>query len=456
MLQRYRIDGPALVDEIAARLAAVLESVGPPRGGLLSVTFTVPEIPFDEPPGALDQMSLWSRPAERHSLLGSGVAAAVEASGAERWSRLRQAYSAWQADWRHLDVDASGLLPLARCGFAFAPDGAGDILPAARLAVPALLLRRRDDITALTFSFTDGASVAAARERLHHMLGALAAERTTGPRPAPLRHGAEPQDDAWLARVAEAVADIQSGRLDKVVLSRRIAVSAAQPLDAARIGAELARRYPNCTLFAEPAEDGSVLLGASPEILVALRHGEARCDALAGTAWGAGGAERETGLLGDVKNGREHRLVVQALAEGLRPVCARLEVPAAPVASHFGPLHHLRSTLRGRVKAGVGLLDLVQRLHPTPAVGGYPRRAALDWLAAHGERREAWYSGAVGWIDSAGEGEFAVALRCALIRNREADLYAGAGIVAGSDPRRELAETEAKLAVMLDAMAAGA
>ena len=234
-----------------------------------------------------------------------------------------------------------------------------------------------------------------------------------------------------------------------MVLSRRVSLRAGEALDPSRIVAELSRRYPRCTLFAVPAEGGGMLLGASPEMLVGLRHGEACCDALAGTAWGT---ERESGVLDSVKNGREHRLVVQALAEGLRPLCSRLEVPAARAACQIGKLHHLRSTLRGRIKGGVGLLDLAERLHPTPALGGYPRAPALDWLVRHREGREAWYGGATGWIDSAGEGEFAVALRCALIRGNVAQVYAGAGIVAGSDAERELAETEAKLAAVLDAM----
>jgi menaquinone-specific isochorismate synthase len=248
------------------------------------------------------------------------------------------------------------------------------------------------------------------------------------------------------------VADIQSGGLDKVVLTRRVSVCAAQPVDPARVMAILAQRHPRGTLFGLEMPEGGVFMGASPELLAGLHHGEAYCDALAGTAWGPGGARP---LLNDVKNGREHRLVVQSIAEALRPVCSRLEVPAAPVALHLGNLHHLWSGLRGRVKPGIGLLDLLERLHPTPAVGGYPRQAALDWLARHKERRGSWYTGAIGWMDMAGEGEFAVALRCAQVHENRAELYAGAGIVAGSDPQRELAETEAKLAPMLDALGGG-
>ena len=451
MLQRFRIDDPALLDQIAARLAAALDRLGRDARGLLSVTLAVPEISFDKAPGVSPELFLWRRPAVRHSLLGSGAAVSAEAAGPARWQRLRDAFSAWRADWRHADEDRTGLLPLALGGFAFAPEGGGAGFPAARLTVPALLLRRQGDTAALTFSFAAGAvRLDQARERLGRLAETLATPSGPAPElPVLTRFAADPEDAVWLARVRKAVADIQSGRLDKVVLSRRVSVKAGEALDPSRIVAELARRYPRCTLFAVPAEGGGMLLGASPEMLVGLRHGEAYSDALAGTAWGA---ERESGALDSVKNGREHRLVVQALAEGLRPLCSRLEVPLAPAACQIGKLHHLRSTLRGRVKSGVGLLDLAERLHPTPALGGYPRAPALDWMARHGEGRDGWYGGATGWIDSAGEGEFAVALRCALIQGSLVNVYAGAGIVAGSDAEQELAETEAKLSAVLDAM----
>jgi isochorismate synthase len=261
-------------------------------------------------------------------------------------------------------------------------------------------------------------------------------------------------DQAWLARAALAVRDIRSGRLDKVVLSRRVSFHSERDFDPSQIMADLEQHYPSCTLFAADTAEGGVFLGASPETLVRLQRGEVYCDALAGTAWGEGraavAADRE--LLADVKNGREHRLVVQAIAEALRPVCASLEVPDAPQIRHLGRLSHLWSSLHGRVKTGVSLLDLLQRVHPTPAVGGYPRQAALDWLAQQGEQREGWYTGAVGWLDAAGDGEFAVALRCAHLQGRVAHLYAGAGIVAGSEPQRELAETEAKFVAMLQAL----
>ena len=452
MLKRFRPDDPAFLGQLEARLAAALRHAGKREAGLLSITLAAPEIPLEYFPAALEDLFYWSRPAAGQSLLGLGVAAEIRAGGVERWCRLKDAFAAWQARWQHEDVDATGLRPLALGGFSFSPQ-AGDMdFPAAQLRVPALLLRREGDISALTFTFSAGdMALEPAMQRLRQLTAALAQRPSEIQDQNLQRMAGDAEDATWLARVAKAVADIQSGRLDKVVLTRRVRLSAAQPFEPARIMAGLAQRHQRCTLFGVATPAGGMFMGASPELLAGLKNGETYCDALAGTVWDRGGAGARC-LLGDVKNGREHRLVVQSIAEALRPVCSRLEVPAAPVALHLGHLHHLWSGLRGKVKPGIGLLDLLERLHPTPAVGGYPRRAALDWLAQHGESRSGWYTGAVGWMDTAGEGEFAVALRCAHVRGTQAELYAGAGIVAGSEPRRELAETEAKLLPMLQAL----
>lgn len=459
MLKRFRPDDPAFLEQLEGRLKTALQRAGKPDAGLLSVTLSTPEIPCTGFPGPLHEMFYWSRPAERHEILGLGLAASFRTEGETRWTKLAAAYDAWLKHWRHEDADGTGLLPLALGGFAFAakPDGS-PILPAAQLNVPELLLRRRGEICALTFTFgtpPDATDISAALERLRHMMTTLAGKTRQSHTSSPLQRIDDAQaDQLWLVRAEQAVRDIRSGRLDKVVLSRRVSFLGTADFDTARVMADLERHYPSCTLFATNTADGGVFLGASPEILVQLQAGEVYCDALAGTTWEAGRAASGTDqkLLADVKNGREHRLVVQAIAEALRPVCSSLEVPNAPQIRRLGHLRHLWSSLRGCVKPGTSLLDLLRHVHPTPAVGGYPRQAALDWLAQQGEQRDGWYTGAIGWLDSAGDGEFAVALRCAHLQGNKAHLHAGAGIVAGSEPIRELAETEAKFSAMLHAL----
>jgi menaquinone-specific isochorismate synthase len=246
------------------------------------------------------------------------------------------------------------------------------------------------------------------------------------------------------------------GGLQKVVLTRRLSVAAHRPLDPARALAVLAERYPECVLFAHGAADAGVWLGATPESLVRLHGGAVASDALAGTAErGADPAQDRRiaqALRDSPKLDLEHRLVVDAIVEALRESCLALEAPARPRVMALRDLQHLWTPVRGRVRPGVTLFELLQRLHPTPAVGGSPAGAALEWLAAAGEARSGWYTGGIGWVDREGEGEFAVVLRCALLRGTHAELFAGAGIVADSDPARELEETGMKFGAMLDAL----
>jgi isochorismate synthase EntC len=183
-------------------------------------------------------------------------------------------------------------------------------------------------------------------------------------------------------------------------------------------------------------------LGATPEQLVGLRAGVARADALAGTAWS------DLPLAID-KNTHEQQLVVEAIRQALEPLCTHLQLPPAPQVLQLRDLQHLWTPVSGEVRAGVGLFDLIARLHPTPAVGGWPTAAACDWLRRNGEKRPGWYGGGIGWIDRKGDGEVAVALRCGLMTPGRIELTAGAGIVAGSLPAHEFSETEAKLATML-------
>ncbi|HSO06708.1 MAG TPA: chorismate-binding protein, partial [Pelomicrobium sp.] len=207
------------------------------------------------------------------------------------------------------------------------------------------------------------------------------------------------------------------------------------------------------TQFAWSGADG-VLLGASPERLVCLADRQVVSDAIAGTApRGAAPGEDErleVGLRVSGKIGQEHHPVVTSIARQLLSVCDALELPEEAAVLKLANAQHRWIPISGRAKAGVELPELLERLHPTPAVGGAPREAALAWQASHGERRGHWYAGAVGWLDTAGDGEFAVVLRSAWITGRDVELYAGAGVVAESDPDAELAETELKLTAMLN------
>jgi menaquinone-specific isochorismate synthase len=252
--------------------------------------------------------------------------------------------------------------------------------------------------------------------------------------------------------VAEAVARIDAGDLEKVVLARAVEVEADGPLVVPDILRRLRALFPSCMVF---SVDGFV--GASPELLVARLGLDVRCQPLAGTVARSGDpttdARLARALLASGKDRREHGLVVDAVAAALRPFCDRLDVPSTPEIVPLRNVAHLGTTIRGRLAAPApSALALACRLHPTPAVAGTPTMAALALLERLEGSTRGRYAGPVGWVDSRGNGEWAVGIRSAEVRGNKARLMSGNGIVAGSDPDEELAETQLKLQALLAAV----
>ena len=393
----------------------------------------------------------WASPAvsgDREYRLAIGRAIDFRSTGTARFSALQAAFAGLRAVWRHDDPQRTGRSPLAHLGFAFA-DESMDGWPNAQLLVPAILLRSCGGRRTATFSCVAAAGEAA----LPRWLGELRASRRQPTRPPALLlpETAGPlAEQAFMARVAAALRAIRDGRLEKIVLARSRRCTADCAIAVAPLLAALRDHHPGCTIYGV-ARAGECFVGATPERLLVVRRGTAQVDALAGTAWQDGGGAASPSLH-DAKNRREQQLVVDAVRATLLPFCSAMAAPQAAEVLQSGSLQHLRTTVLGCLQPGVGFFELLAGLHPTPAVGGWPVAAASRWLQAHGEQRGAWYSGGIGWVDRDGDGESVVALRCARIDGRQAELFAGAGIVGGSDPAQELAETEVKLAVIADAL----
>ncbi|HJW26461.1 MAG TPA: isochorismate synthase [Rhodocyclaceae bacterium] len=433
MIRRLR---QALQDGDLSRRLAIL-AAGATPSTLVSAT-------LDLGPGSDDWLRLlpsrgepfwyWARPGTGEYRLGLGQTVHVATGGANRFAALDNTFAGMTRNWRR---EAA---PIAFLGFAF-HEGTRTKLPNALLAVPALLLECRGGRCTATVT-----ALAGSPERAAHGCTALLVEQPLPASPATLDRITQPlADRAWLARVQAALRSIGEGRLDKVVLARSVRLAAERPVAAAPVLAALLERQPDSTIYAYGNRQ-AVFLGATPERLVALRNGHAEADALAGTAW-PGSAQ----LHGD-KNSREQSLVADVVRATLAPLCRSLVESGPPATLRVGQISHLRSSIGGPVQEGVSLFDLAQALHPTPAVGGAPTAGALDWLRSRCEQRGGWYSGGIGHISADGDGEIAVALRCALITGNQVELQAGAGIVAGSDPEQEFAETEAKLATLLDVL----
>ncbi|AUN42188.1 isochorismate synthase [Tsukamurella tyrosinosolvens] len=262
----------------------------------------------------------------------------------------------------------------------------------------------------------------------------------TAQHPAPAEH---------VDRVRRAIALIDDSDLQKVVLARAVDFEADAPLDPLAVAAALEQRDLEGNAFAvdlaAAGEDyrGRWLVGSSPEILVGRMGNTVFCHPFAGTA------TSPEGLLDSEKDREEHAYVVDEIASALAPLCAELDVPAAPSVTRAGPVWHLGTKIEGRLAdPATSALDLALALHPTPAVCGFPRRTAARAIAdIEGER--GFYAGAVGWTAANGDGHWRVSIRCAELDGARLRAYAGGGIVGASDPQAELAETRNKLRTVL-------
>jgi menaquinone-specific isochorismate synthase len=251
--------------------------------------------------------------------------------------------------------------------------------------------------------------------------------------------------DHWRVAINAVLAEIDAGRLSKAVLAREVTIDADVPFDARNVLARLAAASAGCFVYGA-LSDRAQLVGASPELLVLRTGRQLWAQPLAGTA----PREQAAALLASAKDDREHRYVVEAVVDTLRPLCEELRAAPEPEAVTFPSVVHLATEVTGRLRAPApSALDLALALHPTPAVGGTPRARAVELI----ERIESFdrrcYAGPVGWVDGRGDGEWAVALRGAELEGTRARLVAGVGVVAGSDPDTEWAETEVKFEPML-------
>lgn len=266
---------------------------------------------------------------------------------------------------------------------------------------------------------------------------------------------AEREDTTYVEAVAAALRDIEAGRLQKVVLARSLDLPVSiAPED---VWARLAARNPHADTFAVRRADG-VFLGASPELVAEIGPEGFATHPLAGSTprglTAAADAALGSALLASDKDRREHRFVIDHIVQRLRPLLGRLDVPAGPSLFATDAMMHLGTRLTGQLRPGAGSLEAALTIHPTPAVCGVPAPQALTAIRRLEPGDRGPYAGLVGWTDARGYGRWALALRCAELRAGSARLFAGAGVVAGSTPAGEHAETAAKFATMTAALTA--
>lgn len=394
----------------------------------------------------------WETP--ERQLFGFGEAARLRGNRGESPSRARAAIAALVASFG--SAPAGSGRPRLFGGFAFDPasrvtDARWHAFGGWQFVLPLVVVERTGGgwSGTVTVPAAEAGGEGALTDRLAEALFAPHELPAVGHRPAPCgldRTG-------WERAVSTVVDAIGDGRFEKVVLARPLTATTTQG-KAAVLGS-LAERYPTTHVFSFAAPD-AVWLGATPERLVTLHAGVVRSASLASSRPRGRDATEDERLGRELfesgKERAEHRFVVEAVRQALEPACTMLTVPREPELMKVANIQHLYTPVTGHVRDGVDILELVERMHPTPAVGGWPKPEALAAIRDLESMDRGWYAGPIGWVDLAGDGEFAVALRSALLSAGEAALYAGAGIVAGSDPAAEFAETELKFRPLLGAL----
>jgi isochorismate synthase len=361
-------------------------------------------------------------------------------AAARLWRRLRETMA---------PAGSAGSGPIAVGGFSYRPDrdpgGPWSGFPALLLRVPALAVTR---VRGRTFA-------TAASEGAEGLLE-LASTGVRAPAARRLDVTSVRNPLAWTAAVETAAMRLRAGEAAKVVLAREVIARGDGVVSAGMVARALRAAYPSCFTYLVTGSDGTAFAGASPELLVRRSGGRAYSQPMAGSvARGAGEAEDDRlarQLEESAKDNAEHRLVSEFVVQALRPFSRHVEA-RTPEVVRFTNIQHLATTVTAELTdPAADALDLAAALHPTPAVGGWPREAADALIDELEGLERGWYAGAVGWIDARGDGEFAVALRCGLLWEDGARLYAGVGVMPDSDPARELEETELKLKALLMAL----
>lgn len=429
------------------------------------LSFTDPHLLFGRVQN--QERILWEQPSQKFSLVAFGATVRFTGHGEERFAQIS---TAWGCLLSRSLVDSPSSCPLSPPvslgGFAFDSFRQADPnwkeYPDALLVFPRYLFISCQGSSWLSVNVLVAPGCnrqATAQSVVQALRGLLQRDEMEIKEEQFENTVTQQQDEAevahWKEKIASITKEIEKNTIEKLVLARQVAVSSRQQLDPGVIVSKLRSGYDHCTLFAF-ASNQSCFVGATPERLVRLEGKTVRTDCLAGSTNRDEDpfTDRTLGeaLLGDPKERREHVLVKRALQDCLTPFCTRLSVPETPTLLHMPNVQHLYTPLEGVLKEESDIFGLVERLHPTPATGGLPQETARALIRTYEGFDRGWYAGPVGWIDGHGSGEFVVAIRSALLRGHDARLYAGCGIVTGSNPEREYAESCLKLRPMLWAL----
>lgn len=450
---------------------AISEAVARKRKTVVSVT--VPSEVTDPVATAFasrradDDWFCWEQGGGSLSLAGIGAADSVVSRGRNRFFDLAAECAHLSGEAIVLDLEGISARtgPVWCGGFSFADEGGSspewEPFPPARMVLPELLLERTGDSTSMTLNLVVTGSTdseAAIKMALGRVTGLIERDLPLlDPLPGTATEIESRGDPGDFERaVAEAAGRIRAGDLDKVVLAREVIVTSDSQFDPGALFGAIREGFPTCFNFCVGTPQAS-FIGASPELLVSSEGRTVAAVGLAGSSRRSSdpAVDDHLGqrLLKSPKDRAEHDFVVRRIVDSLRRMSIWVEASPEPEVVKVANIQHLATPVMAQLAEPKTVIELAGRLHPTPAVGGEPWREAARVIVEVEGLDRGWYAGPVGWMDGSGDGFFCVALRSALLRGREAHLYAGVGVVADSDPEAELAETEIKLGALLPLLA---
>lgn len=459
------LESPAFTD--------FLRSINKKKSPLLSITLPIAGI---DPLAALelnpdyDEKFYWAHPENSISISAAGMVRELRATGKNRFDGItNQTVHVKEEIQAYTAIQHSMAGPLFLGGYSFADHNIGRTwkkFGAARFVLPEWMLVEVGNFHLLTLAIEkDGRSADDIYQeiisKITDFLNLAGKLRHSDPREKVqsniLCTLQAPEDrHQWFAKVEKAKKLIKKEKFEKIVLARSVSFQSKRELIPTVIAHKLRQKYPACYNFMIQRDPKTSFIGASPERLASFNNGVFLTEGLAGSISRGKSAMEDASLahtlLNSSKDREEHKFVVQAIDDNLKPFSDSVEHPKQPQIKKLQNVQHLFTPIRASIKEGVEIHELVQQLHPTPAVGGYPSEESVPYIREIEQIDRGWYSAPVGWFNLKGSGEFAVAIRSALLHDNQAELFAGCGIVSDSDPEKEWIETLLKFVPLMDAL----
>ncbi|HLR24518.1 MAG TPA: isochorismate synthase [Fodinibius sp.] len=416
----------------------------------------------------------WEKPSEHFAIAAGGELLSLSAEGSGRFGSINRQYKKISNDtavFKGAPHAYAGLMFLG--GFSFFDrmnDSRWNSFEPASLTIPKWLVFR-DDKYAFVTTFTDVNRFNESTTLFDHLISSfhrveqiIETARSVSFRDTTFKagngtlrsHNSLPAYQSWIPSVKQAKQFIRTNEFDKIVLARRFSVPKKNDQQAVDMLHNLRMHYPGCSCFLVHQPKGNSFLGTTPEYLGSFHNNLLLTEALAGSMERGGTQEEDTMLENKLrfspKNKEEHQFVVRDIRQRLQSLTESIYYDHQPRIKKLSNVQHLNTPIRAHLKDDTDILSVVEQLHPTPAVGGYPRKEAMNYIRGLEDFERGWYAGPVGWMTPSGSGEFAVAIRSGLLSKDKAHFFAGCGIVADSDPKEEWEETNLKLSPMLSAL----